>query len=487
MGLLRHAFKFGKKRKKMKRAVSRSFFLGMGLTIYSLFSNGLISDGVAKDFTGSSEFIALLKPPSENRGAPRYDREKVVHYLKASLKETTFLLEQCLQSEPTLKSHVRIGAGHWINRSLTLSLANTPDLPTELLKKCPMIQSIHRNGKSVTLPTTPPPISSRSSERLAYNLIDIGLDRMLQENPHLRGNGSLIGVIDTGVDGKHPTLVNKCHRFLDAKKNKEVLPCFDKSGHGTHVAGILVGEDLEKGVRFGIAPDAKLMAAAGLDTTDTILTTMEWMMTEKNLHVVNNSWSLGFGLDPLPFYKAIESWEAAGILPVFSAGNAGPKPQSITTPHEHPLAFSIGATDKNESVLTKSSRGPGKYLGATTQKPDLTAPGDDIFSALPYRRTGTMAGTSMAAPHVAGAVAILLQMKPDLTPIEIRSLILSTLRLKSPQSWDPARGAGKLDLYAAVEKLKKLIHALSSGGSPRSPLETFFPSRPVERSHFILE
>lgn len=439
-----------------------------------------------------TRFLLLLKPPQKtsinNKGVLRYNRSDVIHYLTESLKDSEIEFAQCLKDFKINKNNFKMVSHHWINRSVvmesTFSLLQNNALKQILFKKCPIVQSIH-SLKSLESPEKPSQIQNASLSSSfftnlyegeedsleAYHFKSIGLDRVLKEMPELRGAGIVIGEIDTGVDANHPTLQNRVNQFLDGTKRMEAPPK-DKGGHGTHVAGILVGEDIKNKIRYGIAPDAKLRVASAMEDNDTLLYAMEWMLKDPNVHVVNNSWSVHVGTDPAPFYKAIESWEAAGVLPVFSVGNAGPKLKSVTVPHEHPLVFAVGATDKTDSVIGMSSRGPGLYLGNEIQKPDLVAPGDEIYSAFPYRRSGSMSGSSMAAPHVSGAVAILLQMNPQLTPKELRFILKNTAK-KGKTGEENAYGAGNLDLYEAVQFVKKELFEKRFDLRSLSPIEYF--------------
>jgi bacillopeptidase F len=174
--------------------------------------------------------------------------------------------------------------------------------------------------------------------------------------------------------------------------------------------------------------------------------------------LISNSWNAGGAPDIELFYRAITAWEAAGILPVFSAGNAGPGPKTITTPHEHPAVLAIGATDSNFKIASFSSRGPGIFQGKETQNPDLTAPGVDVMSTVPGGGFQAMSGTSMACPHAAGIATLLFQVNPKFTPQNVKEIMMKTLRFvdangntTTTPKWNATYGFGRLDAYAAVK------------------------------------
>ena len=454
-----------------------------------------------------TSWSVLLAPVGENRGAPRYDRNAVVAYLRDSLARARPTLESCLSDAHAFpKLDLRISEGHWINRSVIVT-SNSKLTEAERktvergLRACAGVRSIEPVSALNVRPAVlaeiarvkpkPSPTPTPVPAELPNYLRAIGIEALNAESPELRGRGVLIGEMDTGVDAAHPVLAGRIARFYDGEKRKETAP-FDSSGHGTHVAGILVGEDPSVGRRFGVAPDAKLVATSSVGIDATMLGAMEWMLTIPDLHVVSNSWSIRSGQDPTPFYRAIESWEAAGIFGVFSAGNAGPRAGTISAPHEHPLAFAVGATTvperadaSNEELLGLSSRGPGKYLGRAIPKPELAAPGEEIYSCLPYRRYGSLSGTSMAAPMVAGTAALLLQVNPHLTPAELRVALTETARPLA----DSALGIRTLDSLAAVRWVRAHL-ALAESFRATAPMHfwsAFSPNPSPNPSPKIME
>ncbi|MDX5474605.1 MAG: S8 family serine peptidase, partial [Bacillaceae bacterium] len=270
----------------------------------------------------------------------------------------------------------------------------------------------------------------------------------------LKGEGIVVGIMDTGVDGSHEALMhnyrgrdgNHQYSWIDVSGNNYSTPA-DGHGHGTHVAGTAVGGG--KGEPIGVAPEAEWIAAkiftdGGSTTLSAIHRAFEWFMApggdpSKAPHVVNNSWGNANTYN-LEFYDAVQAWVTAGIFPLFSAGNEGPGSQTVGSPGSFPQSFAIGATDSNDQIASFSSRGPVFWPDENGNqvrmiKPDVSAPGHRIYSAWPSVRGqgkyNTISGTSMASPHVAGAIALIYQANPDLTIDEVKTLLKETARTES--------------------------------------------------------
>jgi len=260
---------------------------------------------------------------------------------------------------------------------------------------------------------------------------------------------------------------------------------YDAGSHGTHTAGTILGGDRQNTI-IGVAPKARLIASAALSGYDHMLRAMEFMLdpdknpsTNDRPRLVSNSWNTGGAPDQELFYRAISAWEAAGILPVFSAGNAGPGPKTITPPHEHPGVIAVAATGPDGKAADFSSRGPGIFQGKETQKPDLSAPGVNIISTVPGGKLQAMSGTSMACPHAAGVAALIFQVNPNLNPAQVREVMVKTLKFVdangSPmdkQVWNPVYGFGRLNAMAAIQAVSGVgkIRRVSAQLSPTAIL-----------------
>jgi subtilisin family serine protease len=324
----------------------------------------------------------------------------------------------------------------------------------------------------------------------------------------ITGKGVVIGGQDTGYDWTHPDLriayrgyskelTQHDYHWFDAidkasPLNKDSLnpcgygikiPC-DDDVHGTHTMGTMIGKDSSR-TSIGVAPGARWIGARnmerGFGNPFSYLACFDWFLAPRDLagknpkpslapHVINNSWSCPTSEGCLSqhvelFDKAVSLLRKAGIMVVVSAGNDG---GNCETMKEIPVtvsgAFSVGATRSNDSIASFSSRGPALISGKKQLKPDVSAPGVSVKSAFPGKKYGSLSGTSMAGPHVAGLAALLFSANPSLIgQVEkVEQIIRETaLPLYSAQvcanlsggvSPNPVYGYGRVDALAAVKK-----------------------------------
>jgi serine protease AprX len=307
------------------------------------------------------------------------------------------------------------------------------------------------------------------------------------------GKGIVVAILDTGVDDEHEFLRGKFVAGFDcstpsAANDRETNPD-DTDGHGTHVASIIMGTGGSAGTYRGVAPDAKLvdvkvLSAAGTNYDNQIIRGIDWVIANKakyNITII--SMSVASTVDDRDGTSAIS--RAAnravdyGITVVVAAGNDGPNAETVCAPALADKVIAVAAIDdqntvgrSDDRIADYSSRGPRKD-GA--QKPDIAAPGSDIIGA-EAAKTGQatnaivrMWGTSMAAPHVAGVCALLLEANPNLSPSEVKRILLDTAEDKGPSGWDPSYGWGEVDAYNAT--------ALATGSSGHhSSNPVVFPS-----------
>jgi subtilisin family serine protease len=239
-----------------------------------------------------------------------------------------------------------------------------------------------------------------------------------------RGEGVVVGIIDTGVHITHEALANNFAGAWSDPYYNTAGPT-DVQSHGTHALGSAVGQT--NGV--GVAPEAKWIACRGLNHQGSgydaeLLGCAEWMLTANpRPNVVSNSWGGGYNDDW--YNDVVSAWKAANIIPVFAIGNDGSSCNSVISPGDQPGLISVGATDDKDAMASFSSRGPA---ASGLQKPEVSAPGAAIVSA---GNTGTSSyttksGTSMATPHVAGAVALYLSANPGATYQNVYDALTTT-------------------------------------------------------------
>lgn len=295
------------------------------------------------------------------------------------------------------------------------------------------------------------------------------------------GAGVTIAVLDTGIDTGHGDLAG---RVVAERNFSAAEDAGDRYGHGTHVASIAAGTGARSGgTHKGVAPGARLLNAKVLDddgygSDSEIIAGMEWAVAQ-GARVVNLS--LGDTDTPEidPMEEAVNRLsEQTGALFVVSAGNEGPGASTVGTPGSADAALTVGAVDKDDKLADFSSIGPRTGDGAV--KPDLTAPGVDIGAAAAEGSTvaeeGTpvadgyvaISGTSMAAPHVAGAAALLAQRHPDWTGERIKAALTASAR--PARGYTPfQQGSGRVDAAAALKQTVVAEPASLSFGTVRWP------------------
>jgi subtilisin family serine protease len=276
------------------------------------------------------------------------------------------------------------------------------------------------------------------------------------------GQGITVATLDTGVDLTHAELAGRyrggSNSWFDPY-GQHASP-MDISGHGTQVTGVMVA-----GGGIGMAPGARFIAArafddAGGNSASGIHAAFQWLLdpdhnpaTADAPNVVNISWGARLIPCSFEFQPDLQALRLAHILPVVAAGNDGTgTPPSDNSPANLPEAFAVGAMATGTAIAPFSSRGPSGCGGG--QFPALVAPGTGIRSTglAGFDATG-LGGTSFSAPHVAGALALLLQVAPQLTASEQASLLTqNAIDLGAPGA-DSTYGAGRLDVVAAARAL----------------------------------
>ncbi len=292
------------------------------------------------------------------------------------------------------------------------------------------------------------------------------------------GNGVIVGHIDTGVDPNHPALSGDIlsQYWKDAISN-QTTP-YDDHGHGTHTAGTIAGGD---GLGpftndIGVAPNAKIISckafnSGGGGSNSAITTCVQHFTTLKanngvNVAEVSNSWG-GNGGNTWLWNAIWNGWRANNIVPVFAAGNSGPSAGSIGSPGDYPIVIAVGATNNSDQIASFSSRGPAPNTSPYNNtsywsrpdwnyiKPDIAAPGVNVYSSIPGGGYANYSGTSMATPHVAGVIALMLEKNPTLTYSQIYMIITDYGRVRPTgcgSTWPNNNcGWGRIDAKLAIE------------------------------------
>jgi subtilisin family serine protease len=282
-------------------------------------------------------------------------------------------------------------------------------------------------------------------------------------NLGLTGQGTVVATMDTGVDGSHPDLAASwrggTNSWYDPNGEHPTSPT-DVNGHGTSTMGVIVGGSAG-GTSIGVAPGARWIAVKifndrGSATTSRIHQGFQWLLdpdgnpaTADAPDVVNNSWTGAAGGCNVDFQADLRNLRAAGIVPVFSAGNYGPSSSTVLSPANLPEALAVGGIDDTNVIDPSSSRGPsacGQQIA-----PRLVAPGVGVRTTDLYGGYLDASGTSLAAPHAAGALALLLGAFPDLSADRQQAALESTAVDLGTSGPDNAYGYGRLDALAAYQ------------------------------------
>jgi subtilisin family serine protease len=253
-----------------------------------------------------------------------------------------------------------------------------------------------------------------------------------------RGDNVLVAVIDSGIDVSHPELAGIVAASFDASSSDT-----GPHPHGTAMAGAIAAH----GRLIGVAPHVRLLAIRAFGaassregTTFDIIRGLDWAV-EHGARVVNMSFA---GPADVALQEALAKARKKGVVLVAAAGNAGPR-SPPAYPAADPNVIAVTATDVNDNLFAQANR--GNYVA-------LAAPGVDILGPAPNGGVQLSTGTSVAAAHVSGIAALILERKPSLRPDEVRKILTGTAKhfVKKPR--DSEYGAGLADALEAVSALQ---------------------------------
>lgn len=373
------------------------------------------------------------------------NRPARIQYVYDVLRKTAW------RSQRNLLSQLKSQRVSYQSFHITNAVA-VPAADLGLLKIIEALPEVRDIVLDVSIQKRPSPIDLRippfRSGRLPSNLEDMNVHKVWDEFKS-RGQGIVMAGQDSGFAWQHPALMNKyrgrgkggsvSHNYNWHDAIKQCAEPCDDSGHGTHTLGSMLGDD-GKGNQIGVAPEATWIGCRNMDKgvgrASTYLDCFEFLLTpyprggnpkvdgraDLAPHIVNNSWACPKteGCRGDEFIGAVRAMKAAGIMVVVAIGNDGPNCRTANDApgSYHGEVLSVGAYSHSDRTVARfSSRGPSGWNGGIG--PDVVAPGAAIRSSVPKGGLGDgfydyMSGTSMAAPHAAGVIALLWSAKPEL-------------------------------------------------------------------------
>lgn len=395
---------------------------------------------------GAAEFLVMLQPQADLRGAAalatKADKGRFVH---AALTRTAAATQGPLLA--ALKARGVAHRPYWVANMIWVhgDAATLAGLASRA-----EVAHIYANPavKLAEPPASTGAAATQAPTGVEWNIGKVNAPAVWAAG--YRGQGAVIGGQDTGYQWDHPALKTQYRGWNGTAANHDYhwhdaihggggscgadapFPCDDGS-HGTHTMGTMVGDDGGAN-QIGMAPGARWIGCRnmnqGVGTPATYAECYQWFIAPTRIDgsdpdpaaapaVINNSWGCPPSegcTDPYVLQAVVQNVRAAGILTVHSAGNSGSACSTVAEPAAiYAESFSIGATDSNDAIASFSSRGPVTVDGSDRSKPNVSAPGVNIRSSVPGSGyAGGWNGTSMAGPHVAGLVALLISAEPSL-------------------------------------------------------------------------
>ncbi|MDX2043440.1 MAG: S8 family serine peptidase, partial [Acidobacteriota bacterium] len=448
-----------------------------------------------------AEFLVVLTDKADISNADRFnakaDKGRFVRdslmakalATQAPIKELLAARKRKMQSFYIVNAMLTFGSRELVEelaaRDDVARIEGNPQIKNNLVAQ-PTAEEINAAVRSLTSPNAP--------EAIELGVNSIRAPEVWAQG--FTGQGIVVGGADTGIKWDHAALINKYRGWNGTTANHDfnwhdsihsgggvcgantTAPC-DDNGHGTHTVGTTLGDDGGSN-QIGVAPGAKFIGCRNMNqgngTPATYIECMEWFLAPypiggtpaqgdpaKAPHITVNSWGCppSEGCSPNTLQAAVEAQRAAGIMMVVAAGNSGSACSTVSDPPSfYAASYTVGAISaSNGAIASFSSRGPATADGSNRLKPEITAPGVSVRSATSSGGYSTLSGTSMATPHVAGAIALLWSARPALN-----GQIQQTIDLLNAAAVDVAfagcsssgvpnnvYGWGRLDIKAAYD------------------------------------
>nr|MDT0660289.1 S8 family serine peptidase [Micromonospora sp. DSM 115978] len=439
---------------------------------------------------GSTDFIVYLRERANLDGAAeRRDPDARATEVYQQLTGTAERTQRDLRTE--LDDRKAPYQAYWIANALKVT---GDQALVDAIAARPEVERIDpsRSYELVEPERAVPAADGAGTTAIGWNVTNVAAPQVW-DTYGVRGEGIVVANIDSGVQFDHPALVGSYRGNLGSGTFDHAYNWFDPAGvcpdpapcdnndHGTHTMGTIVGDDGVEN-QIGVAPGATWIAAKGCESNNcsdaSLLGAGQWVMAPTDLNgqnprpdlradVVNNSWG-GDGGD-LWYQQTVDAWRAAGMFPVFSAGNDGPACGTAGSPADYANSYAVGNYDINNNIAGSSSRGASQVDGGI--KPNISAPGSSVRSSVPDNTYANFTGTSMAAPHVAGAVALVWSastaLRGDVTATETllddTATDVNSLGCGGTLDDNNNFGEGRLNAYQAVTQAPRGPAGVATG------------------------
>lgn len=470
--------------------------------------NGRTSDRPIEFIVRLDEQADFRNIPAEHAGSKiargTYVYNQLAHTAETAQAELLATLEA---AGAKTQSFVIVNAIHVVApSSIVPQIAQRADVAYLHANPAVLFDVQGRMAFPFSFPFSFPLSKNKTPNNIEWGISKIGAPLLWADG--VNGAGAVIGGQDTGYNWTHPALQNSYrgwngatadhnynwHDAISADLNGNnsnlrcgfslTAPCDDiSSTHGTHTMGTMIG--LDGANQIGAAPGAKWIGCRNMEegygTPTTYINCFNWFLAPTDLndanpnpakapHVINNSWgcppSEGCNIGNFEIMNIVlENLRAAGIVVVVSAGNSGSSCGSVSTPASiFDGAFAVGATDSNDGIASFSSRGPVNVDGSGRMKPNVTAPGVSVYSASGTSGYSTYSGTSMAGPHVAGAVGLMIAAYPPIagnveaieTYLEDTADYIGTGSCGGTTDFNNTYGHGRINAHSAVQAIWNL-------------------------------
>src|SRR6188768_127806 len=404
----------------------------------------------------SAPFFVLLKQQADVSAARGLNtKDEKAYYVFSQLKEVAE------HSQKSVSAFLKLNGVSYQSLFIVnaIQTEGTQDLIHSLAERSDVAKILINSPMSFAAPVEKIQATDHSRSAIEWGIDMINANDVWDMG--FRGQGVVVGGEDTGYDWTHPALkkqyrgytavgdsstVDHNYAWHDAihsispLSGDSINPCgldvkepCDDYGHGTHTMGTMIGLDGDN--QIGVAPESKWCACRNMERGNgspfTYLECFEWFLAPTDLnnenpdptkapHVINNSWGCppSEGCDSTNWQIldiAVNNLRLAGTVVVVSAGNSGSGCSSVDDPAAmFENSFTVGATAPNDTIAGFSSRGPVIIDGSNRLKPNVSAPGVRVRSSIPGGQYANYSGTSMAGPHVAGAVALIISANPEL-------------------------------------------------------------------------